>query len=403
MKILMIAPEPFFEPRGTPISVYQRLQAISTLGHEVDLVVYPIGKDIEIQGVRIIRSPKIPFTKEIKIGPSLTKLFLDIFMFLKCIKLMQMKRYDLIHSHEEASFFSVILASFFQTFHIYDMHSSLPVQLENHKKKIWRPFGMLFRMLEKWVLKKCDAVFTIGGDLAVHVRKINPHVPLLMVENLPLQANGNNNKEGLIKKINHNLNINERLPVVYTGSFESYQGLDILFESVNILKKQIPHILFVLVGGSALQIERCKDKVKELQIENLVYFTGRVPPEEAIAYIEAAAVLVSPRIDGMSVPLKVYSYLYSGKPIVATNITAHTLVLNDEMAILVEPNKEALADGLRMVVTNLREYQQKALHNKKFINENYGFTDYLSKINTIYQSFESKDYHMNLTSPILKE
>jgi glycosyltransferase involved in cell wall biosynthesis len=403
MKILMIAPEPFFEPRGTPISVYQRLQAISTLGHEVDLVVYPIGKDIEIQGVRIIRSPQIPFIKDIKIGPSLAKLFLDLFMFLKCIKLMQMKKYDLIHSHEEASFFSVILASFFQTLHLYDMHSSLPVQLKNHRKKVWRPFGMLFRMLEKWVLRKCDAVFTIGADLTMHVRKINPHVPLLMVENLPLQANGNNNKEGLIKKTNHNININGRLPIIYTGSFESYQGLDMLFESAYILKEQIPHILFVLVGGSALQIERCKDQIKGLQLDDLVYFTGRVPPDEAIAYIESAAVLVSPRIDGMSVPLKIYSYLYSGKPIVATNITAHKLVLNDEMAILVEPNKEALADGLRMVVTNLREYQSKALQNKKFINENYGFTDYLSKIDTIYHSFESKKYLVNLSSPILKE
>ena len=38
MKILMISPQPFFEPRGTPISVYQRLEALSALGHEIDLV-----------------------------------------------------------------------------------------------------------------------------------------------------------------------------------------------------------------------------------------------------------------------------------------------------------------------------------------------------------------------------
>ena len=39
MKILMIAPEPFFEPRGTPFSEYYRIRALSALGHEIDLTI----------------------------------------------------------------------------------------------------------------------------------------------------------------------------------------------------------------------------------------------------------------------------------------------------------------------------------------------------------------------------
>jgi hypothetical protein len=38
MHILMIAPEPFFEPRGTPFSEYHRIKALLALGHTVDLV-----------------------------------------------------------------------------------------------------------------------------------------------------------------------------------------------------------------------------------------------------------------------------------------------------------------------------------------------------------------------------
>ena len=37
----MIAPEPFFEPRGTPFSEFHRIRALSALGHQVDLVTYP--------------------------------------------------------------------------------------------------------------------------------------------------------------------------------------------------------------------------------------------------------------------------------------------------------------------------------------------------------------------------
>jgi hypothetical protein len=33
MNILMLAPEPYFQPRGTPISVFFRLKALSAMGH----------------------------------------------------------------------------------------------------------------------------------------------------------------------------------------------------------------------------------------------------------------------------------------------------------------------------------------------------------------------------------
>ena len=44
MHILMIAPEPFFEPRGTPFSEYHRIRALIELGHTVDLVTYPVRR-----------------------------------------------------------------------------------------------------------------------------------------------------------------------------------------------------------------------------------------------------------------------------------------------------------------------------------------------------------------------
>ena len=52
----MIAPEPFFEPRGTPFSEFHRIRALTDLGHQVDLVTYPFGRDIAMPGLRVFRS-----------------------------------------------------------------------------------------------------------------------------------------------------------------------------------------------------------------------------------------------------------------------------------------------------------------------------------------------------------
>ena len=80
MKILMLSPQPFFEPRGTPISVYQRLEALSTLGHHIDLITYPVGKDVEFPNVRIHRVRKIKKVQHVRIGPSRAKIVFDILM-----------------------------------------------------------------------------------------------------------------------------------------------------------------------------------------------------------------------------------------------------------------------------------------------------------------------------------
>src|SRR5262249_30058663 len=66
MRILMIAPEPFFEPRGTPFSEFHRIRALTALGHQVDLVTYPFGQDVAMPGLRVFRSLRPPFIHRVK-------------------------------------------------------------------------------------------------------------------------------------------------------------------------------------------------------------------------------------------------------------------------------------------------------------------------------------------------
>src|SRR5207247_474834 len=101
MRILMIAPEPFFEPRGTPFSEFHRIRALTTLGHQVDLVTYPFGSDVSLRGLRIFRSLRPPFVKRVKIGPSWPKAPLDAALALTAVRRAMLGRYDAVHSHEE--------------------------------------------------------------------------------------------------------------------------------------------------------------------------------------------------------------------------------------------------------------------------------------------------------------
>ena len=333
MKILMIAPQPFFEPRGTPISVRQRVIGLTKLGHRVDLITYHLGENFDLPGLTIYRTPPVSSINELRVGPSWQKVPLDILLIFKAISLLLRNRYDVLHTHEEAGYFSVLLAWLFNLPHIYDMHSSLPKQLVNFKFCDNLVMVKLLSYYERLVINTCDAMITIGPDLEDYVRKINPDVQMQMIENLPLNIEHSDGE--ISSQIREQISTQNGLTIVYTGTFERYQGVEVLIESFEKVVKRYPETNLILVGGKPDQIDNCKDLVSRKNLDGSVQFTGIVSLEDANAYILLADILVSPRIDGTSVPLKIYTYLNAGKPILATNIPAHLLVLSPENACLV--------------------------------------------------------------------
>ncbi len=74
MDILLLAPHPFYQERGTPIAVDLIVRALSERGDRVDVVTYHEGRNIEQKHVTIYRIPKIPFIAEIRPGFSGKKL-----------------------------------------------------------------------------------------------------------------------------------------------------------------------------------------------------------------------------------------------------------------------------------------------------------------------------------------
>ena len=386
MKILMISPQPFFEPRGTPISVYQRLEALSALGHEIDLVTYHVGKDVEFPNVKIHRVMKVKMIQHVRVGPSRAKILLDVLVFFKAIQLLLGKRYDVIHSHEESAFFSMFLAWIFRNRHLYDMHSVLSKQMGNFDFGNRPIFIKIFRALEMMVLKTCDAVITVGPDLEKFVKAIGSNIRVVTIENIALQVYQTAVQSEDIEQLKNKLDLDGRIPIVYAGTYERYQGLTMALESVEIVAKQCPQVMFIFVGAKNQQAREWTEIAQEMNIQKHVLFLDVVPPTESMVFLAYAAVLISPRLDGTTTPLKIYSYLHANRPIVATNITAHTQILNSETAVLVEPNREALAEGILRVLRDPKFAECIAKNAYEFARERLSHQDYISKVNQIYQS-----------------
>lgn len=393
MKILMIAPEPFFQPRGTPISVYQRLMALSSSGHQIDLLTYHLGDDVDIPGVVVHRIPGLPFINSIKPGPSLAKLFLDPLIFIRSILMLIFNRYEVIHSHEEASYFAGFLAKLFGTKHLYDMHSSLPKQLVSYQYGNNFLFIGILKALERYTLRSSDAVITVGVDLDQWVKEVAPSANTFLIENLPIQITIDQPGPDSVERVRQSLGLNGKHIVVYTGTFEPYQGLGMLIDCARIVVDECPVVTFLLIGGNKQQVEQHRQLAADKNLDHCFHFTGNVPATEVTAYLDLASVVVSPRLGGTSVPLKIYTYLLSGKPLVATDTAAHRQVLNEDFAILTAPNEENFAQGVLQILKNPDFGRELAQRARVFAKDKYEFKKYQNKLNSVYLSLEnSKSY-----------
>ena len=100
-----------------------------------------------------------------------------------------------------------------------------------------------------------------------------------------------------------------------------------------------------MVGGEPAQVDAARARAREPGAADVMVFTGQQPASEIPGFVQACDLLVSPRIRGTNTPLKIYSYLRSGKPIVATNLLTHTQVLTPEIAALVDAGAGAVCGG----------------------------------------------------------
>ncbi|MFB3853698.1 MAG: glycosyltransferase family 4 protein [Vicinamibacterales bacterium] len=379
----MIAPQPFFEPRGTPFSEYHRIRALVDLGHSVDLVTYPFGKDVELRGLRVFRSLRPPFVRGVRVGPSLAKVALDIGIAASALRVALRGGYDAVHSHEEGAAIGVLLARLLRVPHVYDMHSSLPQQLANFKYSRSRAARALLSWVERLAIRGSRVVIVICPQLEAEVRRVDAGTQVVLIENAP--GSGDPPREGAGSSVRAALGIPAAAPLVlYTGTLEAYQGLDLLFEAAARVISARPETRFVLVGGRSDLLEAARRQAEGAGLGAAAVFTGERPSEEIPAFLDAADVLVSPRSAGTNTPLKIYQYLRSGKPIVATRLLTHTQVLDDSVAVLVEPTAAGVAEGILAILADRAKAQRLGGEARRLAAAKYSYEAYLERTRQAY-------------------
>jgi glycosyltransferase involved in cell wall biosynthesis len=336
-----------YSPRGTPISVLNRCRALAELGHEVDLVTYPIGEDVPVLGLKYLRA-RVPGIKTVAVGLSWRKVPLDLAVFAKAswAIVMHRRRYQVLHTHEEAGILG-LLARAVRVPHVYDMGNELAVVARNYGLGDRHPITMLAAWAERRIVRSSDVVIAHFPTIRTSVSAWAPAVPVEVVFNVPLEPGPDADLTSLFRS---QWSPDGRPVVLYTGTLERYQGLEELVEAMADPAVRAGEPRLVVIGGVPKQVEALRSRAEARGLSGSAIFTGTIPQRQVPSALGAADILVSPRSSGTNTPLKLFAYLKSGRPVLATRIASHTQVIDERTALLVDPGPKKLACGLAQLL-----------------------------------------------------
>lgn len=349
LRVLMIAPTPYFSDRGCHVRIYEEARALTKLGHEVCIVTYHLGRDMP--GVRVIRTPRVPWYGKLEAGPSWHKPYLDILLLWKSFTEIRSFRPHLIHAHlHEGALIGSVLKRLFRIPLLFDYQGSLSGESLNHG--FFRDGSLLmklFKKIESFIDRRADLIVTSsdkGRQELIHDWGIAPEKVTNLIDGVDTEIF----RPYPRSEARRELGIPDHVKlVVYLGLFNRYQGVDLLLDVISLVKPQAPEVRFLLMGFPDMEYRR---KAGEMGIDDVITFTGRVSYDRAPFFLSAGDLAVSPKLAQTEANGKLFNYMACGVPTVVFDNQINREILGDDGIYVEHGNTSLLADAIISTIRN---------------------------------------------------
>jgi len=393
MKILFLAPQPFFQERGTPIAVRLALSVLSQRNTEsVTLLSYHEGASVPLDRVdhRRIVIPRLlqGWIRAVGPGISIKKLVCDLLFLLSSLRLVAAAKrqgtpFQLVHAVEESVFIAYLIKLLWRIPYIYDMDSSLAMQL-TEKWPVLSPLRFLLERLERLAVRGSIAVVPVCDSLAA-IAHAHGSPDTHILRDISLLDLPSDSPGSTIDEVDLRSECGARegeVLALYIGNLEPYQGINLLIDSA----ARIANLAFriVVIGGAPDHITVLRERVATLALADRVTLLGPRPVSLLSTYLAQSDILVSPRIRGNNTPMKIYSYLHAGRAILATDLATHNQVLDSEVSILTAPDPDAFAAGMRKLIIDPELRERLGQRSRERAQSQYTFPVFAQSLNELY-------------------
>lgn len=344
----------------------------------------------DVEGLHFYRTPntgvfinKLPVVNQLHVVNTLARRLAEV-VALQCP--------DILHAHSPAlnGLAALRVGKKFGLPVVYECRAFWEDAAVDHGTS--REWGVRYRMtraLETKVFREADAVTTICEGLrneiverGVDGEKVTVIPNAVDIENFTTDAPKD---AGLLDT----LGLQGKVVLGFIGSFYAYEGIPLLLESMSLLRREIPNIALLLVGGGPQQ-EEIQTAVDKFGLGDCVVMPGRVPHEDVQGYYNLIDILAYPRmpmrLTDLVTPLKPLEAMAQGRIVVASDVGGHKeLIQHGKTGYLFKAgNAVALAETISLVVKNRGDWQGLRMAGRNFVEQERTWAASVDRYHSVY-------------------
>ncbi len=389
VKVLHIAPTPFFADRGCHIRIRNEIEAL--YGHPVTVLLctYHLGQDV--QGMDIRRIRRIPGYRKLDAGFSLFKFPADILLFFLVLKTCWLEKPEILHGHlHEGALigWAVKILLFRRRMAlIMDMQGSLSGELVSYGTlKAGRLLTRITVLVESLICRMPDFFFCSSEESR---------------KTLLTRFNVDSDKIALLQDVVPDIFFMERdkthvcqelgIPagkkiILYTGSLLPGKGVQYILDAMRILCESRDELFFVLVG---YPLGAIAEKVEKYGLSDHVLLPGQVAYADLANWLAVGDIALDPKeSDSGEASGKLLHYMAAGLPIVCFDTVNNRKFLNELGFYAPEISAASLA-GTIIAALDDKEAVHRGAQGKAIIRSKYAMTAVGQSLRAVYRQVVS--------------
>jgi glycosyltransferase involved in cell wall biosynthesis len=374
VKVLHIAPTPFFSDRGCHMRIMGLIDSLSSADVQHILCTYNLGRDIG--QIKTVRTLKVPGYTNTQAGPSPFKYIANIFLFFTVLKTAARENPDIIYAHLHEGIliaWAVDLCLFWRkTPLVFDMQGSLSGELAAHG--YFDRFSFLkglFNNIEKLIVKMPDRIVCSSERSAEILQK-----RFAVSKNKITVANDGADLFSIDPQQVEALAVELMLPqdrpiIIYTGALLVAKGLDELCQIILESNELKLDCHFLIVGYPVEQITRY---VTQHTLRDICTITGQVAYEDLGNYLSLADIAIEPKlVDAGEASGKLLNYMGSGLPVVCFDTSNNRQILGSNGIFASSQKPGSFSNCIRDLLDDPEKILAQGRLNKQRANNHFSW------------------------------
>jgi glycosyltransferase involved in cell wall biosynthesis len=383
LRVLVVAPTPFFGDRGCHVRIYEEVRALAAHGVECEIVTYPVGQDPA--GLTVRRAPKLPGIGVRAVGPGYTRPVVDAALLATALTTARRFSPHLIHAHlHEGIAIGAVLRRRLRIPLVADLQGSLVGELVDHG---FLADGSLSASvvgrIERWLVRQPDAILASSSSALrlLESQGADPRRLVWFPDGADLRQF---HPMPIDRALEASLGLTGKRTVVFLGLLTPYQGVDLLIDAVPEVVRQHPDAHFLIMGYP--DEEKYRTLVASRALQAHVTLPGRIPYEDAARYLALGAVAVSPKLSTTEANGKLLNYMACGLPIVASDTPVNREILGDFGVYVPVNDAASLSRALAALLNDAGRRAQLGEALRKRADAEFSWPALAGRLTEIYES-----------------